>query len=378
MYSVIAPEPKILAQLIANMAVIMKVAGVDWTMPSRRRLGQQQHGHVLGRLRDHGPGRAPALGDAPLRLKVKRVVMGECGHAYRGAVYDGPRWLGWKQPPIPMVHAVEFYYELLTQRPDQDRAEDRRAGHGPGPVQHRPRPRAAREAALRRERALRGLPRHGPALRAQLLLRGRRRGDQLRPALEAVADEEHPGQGRADRGHRRARSSSRPATTATAASRTSSGTTSWACRSRSSASCWSRRWRGRGMSATPCDTVRLSGSLLLAAPAAACCSGCRRHRRATARLLGAEVAVLGRRPAALGRLRAPAGRVRRTTAHARALRRTEGCTACHPKDARAGSRRASRRMADGDEPRRADRALPRRVHRLSRRARGRRRRRAGR
>ena len=34
MYSVIAPEPKILAQLIANMAIIMHVAGQDWTMPS--------------------------------------------------------------------------------------------------------------------------------------------------------------------------------------------------------------------------------------------------------------------------------------------------------------------------------------------------------
>jgi Fe-S oxidoreductase len=40
--------------------------------------------------------------------------MGECGHAYRGAVYDGPKWLGWKHPPIPMVHAVEFYYELIS------------------------------------------------------------------------------------------------------------------------------------------------------------------------------------------------------------------------------------------------------------------------
>ena len=29
------------------------------------------------------------------------------------AVYDGPRWLGWTKPPIPMVHAVEYYYELI-------------------------------------------------------------------------------------------------------------------------------------------------------------------------------------------------------------------------------------------------------------------------
>jgi Fe-S oxidoreductase len=48
------------------------------------------------------------------RLRVKKIVMGECGHAFRGAVYDGPRWLGWQFPPIPMVHAIEFYYDLLA------------------------------------------------------------------------------------------------------------------------------------------------------------------------------------------------------------------------------------------------------------------------
>jgi Fe-S oxidoreductase len=47
------------------------------------------------------------------RLKVKKIVMGECGHAFRGAVYDGPTWLGWMEPPIPVIHAIEFYYDLI-------------------------------------------------------------------------------------------------------------------------------------------------------------------------------------------------------------------------------------------------------------------------
>lgn len=34
MYSVIGPEPKFLAQLLGNITVIMKVAGLDWTMPA--------------------------------------------------------------------------------------------------------------------------------------------------------------------------------------------------------------------------------------------------------------------------------------------------------------------------------------------------------
>ncbi|MBU4344420.1 MAG: (Fe-S)-binding protein, partial [Desulfobacteraceae bacterium] len=34
MYSVIGPEPKFLAQLLGNITAIMKVAGLDWTMPA--------------------------------------------------------------------------------------------------------------------------------------------------------------------------------------------------------------------------------------------------------------------------------------------------------------------------------------------------------
>jgi len=112
MYSVIGPEPKFQAQLLYQAAVIMDVAGVDWTMPSG--IGWDNSdmamftgdNELMGRIkRTHY--------EAALRLKVKRIVMGECGHAFR-SVYDvGNRWLGWREPPIPIVHAIEFYYELL-------------------------------------------------------------------------------------------------------------------------------------------------------------------------------------------------------------------------------------------------------------------------
>lgn len=113
-YSVIGPEPKFRAQLIYQAAVIMNVAGVDWTMPATpgwdnsdmcMYIGENE---MMGRLkRSHF--------EAAMRLKVKRIVMGECGHAFR-SIYDmGNRWLGWKMPPIPVIHALEFYHELLTQ-----------------------------------------------------------------------------------------------------------------------------------------------------------------------------------------------------------------------------------------------------------------------
>ncbi|MGD2010684.1 MAG: (Fe-S)-binding protein [Desulfobacterales bacterium] len=112
MYSVIAPEPKFQAQLIYQAAAIMDVAGVDWTMPAT--LGWDNSdmamfsgdNELMGRIkRTHF--------ETAFRLKVKRIVMGECGHAFR-SVYDmGNRWLGWGMPPIPIVHAIEFYYDLL-------------------------------------------------------------------------------------------------------------------------------------------------------------------------------------------------------------------------------------------------------------------------
>ncbi len=113
MYSVIAPEPKILAQLLGNMAVIMKVAKVDWTMPSSDGWDNSNMAMFTGDFEIMGRVER-AHWERAASLRVKKVVMGECGHAYRGAVYDGPKWLGWKGPPIPMIHAVEFYYDLIS------------------------------------------------------------------------------------------------------------------------------------------------------------------------------------------------------------------------------------------------------------------------
>ena len=82
MYSVIGPEPKILAQLLANAAVIMTVAGIDWTMPSFDGWDNSDMAmysgdwEVMGRIKK-------AHFEAAMRIKVKKIVMGECGHAFR-------------------------------------------------------------------------------------------------------------------------------------------------------------------------------------------------------------------------------------------------------------------------------------------------------
>jgi len=113
-YSVIGPEPKFRAQLIYQAAVIMNAAGVDWTMPATPGWDNSDmcmftgDNEMMARLkRVHF--------ETAIRLKSKRIVMGECGHAFR-SVYDvGNRALGWKMPPLPVVHAIEFFYELLKE-----------------------------------------------------------------------------------------------------------------------------------------------------------------------------------------------------------------------------------------------------------------------
>ena len=111
-YSVIGPEPKFRTQLIYQAAVLMHATGQNWTMPSTPGWDNSDmamysgDSELMGRLkRQHF--------ESAMDLRCKKIVMGECGHAFR-SVYDmGNRWLGWKSYPIEVMHAIEFYWELM-------------------------------------------------------------------------------------------------------------------------------------------------------------------------------------------------------------------------------------------------------------------------
>ena len=114
MYSVIGPEPKFRTQLIYQAAAIMNETGMDWTMPATPGWDNSDmamytgDSEMMGRLkRMHF--------DTAARLKVKKIVMGECGHAFRSVYDTGNRVLGWRMPPIPVIHALEFYWDLLNE-----------------------------------------------------------------------------------------------------------------------------------------------------------------------------------------------------------------------------------------------------------------------
>ena len=86
-------------------------------------LGTEITGKTLGIF---GPGR---IGTAMLETQVLVISlvfalvivciacnladMGECGHAFRSVYDTGNRWLGWRDAPVPMVHSVEFFWDLL-------------------------------------------------------------------------------------------------------------------------------------------------------------------------------------------------------------------------------------------------------------------------
>jgi Fe-S oxidoreductase len=114
MYSVIGPEPKFRTQLIYQAAAIMHEAGVDWTMPGTPGWDNSDMAMYTGDTELMGRLKRMHF-DTAARLKVKKIVMGECGHAFRSVYDTGNRVLGWKMPPVPIIHALEFYWDLLNE-----------------------------------------------------------------------------------------------------------------------------------------------------------------------------------------------------------------------------------------------------------------------
>ncbi|MGD8387512.1 MAG: (Fe-S)-binding protein [Desulfobacteraceae bacterium] len=114
MYSVIAPEPKFQPQLIYMAAVIMNECGMDWTLPSLPGWDNSDMAMFTGDVEIMGRLKRMHFEKAQ-ELRVKRIVMGECGHAYR-SIYDvGNRWLSWRDTPVEVVHAIEFYWQMLEE-----------------------------------------------------------------------------------------------------------------------------------------------------------------------------------------------------------------------------------------------------------------------
>jgi Fe-S oxidoreductase len=113
MYTCNAREPKHYPYDIAEAAILFHIAGEDWTVPSvgweETSLSMFAGDWAACKLQ------VETVYDAMERLKPKRMVGTECGHAFRATVLEGPYWAGRKdgKPPVESIHYVEWVAEAL-------------------------------------------------------------------------------------------------------------------------------------------------------------------------------------------------------------------------------------------------------------------------
>jgi Fe-S oxidoreductase len=113
MYTVNAREPKHYPEDIAEAAILFHLAGENWTVPSK---GWEETS--LAMFAGDWEGckiQVESVYAAMDRLKPKRMVVTECGHAYRATVIEGPYWAGLKsgKTPVESFHYVEWVAEAL-------------------------------------------------------------------------------------------------------------------------------------------------------------------------------------------------------------------------------------------------------------------------
>jgi Fe-S oxidoreductase len=113
MYTCNAREPKHYPADIAEAAILFHIAGENWTVPSE---GWEQTSLAMF-AGDWGACKmmVETVYAAMERLKPKRVLGTECGHAHRATVIEGPYWVGRKdgRPPVPYLHYTEWVAEAL-------------------------------------------------------------------------------------------------------------------------------------------------------------------------------------------------------------------------------------------------------------------------
>lgn len=113
MYTVNAREVKHYPEDLAEAAILFHIAGENWTVPSK---GWEQTS--LSMFAGDWAAckmQVESVYGAMERLRPKRMVGTECGHAHRATVIEGPYWAGRKDglPPVESIHYVEWLAEAL-------------------------------------------------------------------------------------------------------------------------------------------------------------------------------------------------------------------------------------------------------------------------
>ncbi len=113
MYVLNAREPKHYPADVAEAAILFHLAGENWTVPSE---GWEQTSLTMFAGDWEGcKQNVERIYGAVERLRPRRVVGTECGHAHRATVVEGPYWAGRPdgKPPVPFIHFVQWVAEAL-------------------------------------------------------------------------------------------------------------------------------------------------------------------------------------------------------------------------------------------------------------------------
>ncbi len=115
MYTINPREPVYYPQDISMAAIILSAAQESWTIPTfgwdctnlpmfngDRNLAGQQVKNVY---------------EKALELGAQKILITECGHAYRSLAFEGPYMAGYAggKPPVEIVHFVKLMSEYLTE-----------------------------------------------------------------------------------------------------------------------------------------------------------------------------------------------------------------------------------------------------------------------
>ncbi len=113
MYTINAREAKHYPEDLAEAAILFHIAGENWTVPSEG--WEETSLAMFAGDWEACKIQVESVYDAMERLKPKRMVVTECGHAYRATVLEGPYWAGIEsgKTPVPSFHYVEWVAEAL-------------------------------------------------------------------------------------------------------------------------------------------------------------------------------------------------------------------------------------------------------------------------
>lgn len=115
LYTVNAREVKHYPEDLAEAAILFHLAGENWTVPSsgweQTSLSMFAGDWAACRMQ------VESVYAAMERLKPKRMIGTECGHAHRATVIEGPYWAGRSngKPPVESIHYVEWLAEALRE-----------------------------------------------------------------------------------------------------------------------------------------------------------------------------------------------------------------------------------------------------------------------